>query len=69
MMSLDFLLDQFDDLPATRALAARLPGPGSRVPVAGLPGSSPALLVAALARRLPQRVFVVVTAKIGRAHV
>jgi len=61
-MSLDFLLDQFDDLPATRALAARLPGPGSRVPVAGLPGSSPALLVAALARRLPQRVFVVVTA-------
>ena len=61
-MSLDFLLDQFDDLPATRALAASLPGPGSRVPVAGLPGSSPALLVAALARRLPQRVFVVVTA-------
>src|SRR2546426_344639 len=61
-MSLDFLLDQFKDLPATRALAGSLPGPGSRVPVSGLPGSSPALLVAVLARRLPQRVFVVVTA-------
>src|SRR5256714_11519327 len=60
-MPLDFLIDRFDELPATRALAAGLPGPGSRVPVPGLPGSSPAVLVAALARRLPQRVFVVVT--------
>ena len=60
-MPLDFLIDRFDELPATRALAAGLPGPGSRVPVSGLPGSSPAVLVAALARRLPQRVFVVVT--------
>src|SRR5207248_1816607 len=60
-MPLDFLIDRFDERPATRALAAGLPGPGSRVPVSGLPGSSPAVLVAALARRLPQRVFVVVT--------
>src|SRR5204862_5629058 len=30
-------------------------------PVSGLPGSSPAVLVAALARRFPQRVFVVIT--------
>ena len=59
-MALDFLLDRFDDLPATRALAERLPPPGSRVGVAGLPGSSPAVLVAALARRLPQRVLAVV---------
>jgi transcription-repair coupling factor (superfamily II helicase) len=59
-MALDFLLDRFDDLPATRALAERLPPPGSRVGVAGLPGSSPAVLVATLARRLPQRVFTVV---------
>jgi len=60
-MPLDFLIDRFDELPATRALAAGLPGPGARVPVSGLPGSSPALLIAALARRFPQRVFVVIT--------
>src|SRR5438309_1515603 len=62
VMPLDFLVDRFDELPATRALSQGLPGPGSRLPVSGLPGSSPAVLVAALARRLPQRVFVVVTA-------
>src|SRR5439155_1717088 len=62
LMSLDFLIDRFDELAATRALAAGLPGPGTRVPVSGLPGSSSALLVATLARRLSQRVFVVVTA-------
>src|SRR3989449_11478233 len=59
-MALEFLLDRFDDLPATRALAERLPSPGSRLSLAGLPGSSPAVLVAALARRFPQRVFAVV---------
>jgi transcription-repair coupling factor (superfamily II helicase) len=58
-MSLDFLIDRFEDLPATRALAGELPRAGSRLAVAGLPGSSPAVLVAALARRFPQRVFVV----------
>src|SRR2546430_549211 len=60
-MPLDFLIDRFDELPATRALAERLPSPGSRIALSGLPGSSPAVLVAALARRFPQRVFVVVT--------
>jgi transcription-repair coupling factor (superfamily II helicase) len=59
-MSLDFLLDRFDDLPATRALLEQLPGPGGRLTVGGLPGSGPALLVATLARRLPQRMFAVV---------
>src|SRR5438309_10936457 len=62
VMPLDFLVDRFDELPATRALSQGLPGPGSRLPVSGLPGSSPAVLVAALARRLPQRVFAVITA-------
>ena len=60
-MPLAFLIDRFDELPATRALAAGLPGPGSRIPLSGLPGSSPAVLVAALARRFAQRVFVVIT--------
>ena len=59
-MPLDFLLDRFDDLPATGALIARLPPPGNRVAVGGLPGSSPSALVATLARRLPRRVFAVV---------
>ena len=59
-MPLDFLLDRFDELPALRALGAALPVPGSRLGVGGLFGSSPAVLVAALARRLPQRVFAVV---------
>ncbi len=59
-MPLDFLLDRFDELSATRALSERLPVLGARFAVAGLAGSSPAVLVAALARRLPQRVFVCV---------
>jgi len=59
-MPLDFLLERFHDLPATRALIERLPSPGKRIGVGGLPGSSPAVLVATLARALPQRVFTVV---------
>jgi transcription-repair coupling factor (superfamily II helicase) len=59
-MPLDFLLDRFEDLPATKSLAGNLPAAGSRLGVGGLFGSSPAVLVAALARRLPQRVFCVV---------
>src|SRR3989449_2999828 len=61
-MPLQFLLDRFDELPATGALLEGLPVGGNRLPLAGLPGSSPALLVAALARRLPQRLFAVVSA-------
>jgi len=59
-MPLEFLLDRFDELPATRALADQLPSTGGRRPLGGLPGSSVAVLVATLARRLPQRLFVVV---------
>jgi transcription-repair coupling factor (superfamily II helicase) len=59
-MALDFLLERFRELPATRSLIERLPPPGSRIGVGGLPGSSPAVLVATLAQRLPQRVFSVV---------
>ena len=59
MTALAFLLDRFDELPATAALATGLPSPGTRLGLAGLPGSSPAVLVSALARR-GQRVFVVI---------
>ncbi len=61
-MPLDFLLNRFDEMPATRALAEALPGARRRAPLAGLPGSSPAVLVAALLRRHPQRVIAVVAA-------
>ncbi|HEY3221622.1 MAG TPA: transcription-repair coupling factor [Gemmatimonadales bacterium] len=59
-MPLDFLLEKFQDLPATRSLVERLPPPGRRIGAGGLPGSSAAVLVAALARVLPQRVFTIV---------
>src|SRR5258708_40210852 len=61
-MRLAFLIDRLNELPATRALAEDLPSPGARLGGAGLPGSSPAVLLAALARRLAQRVFVVIAA-------
>jgi transcription-repair coupling factor (superfamily II helicase) len=60
-MPLDFVIDRLDALPATRALAEGLPASGARLRVGGLPGSSPAVLLAALAQRLAQRVFVVIT--------
>ena len=56
-MPLDFLLEKFAELPANRALAADLPLAGKRAGVGGLPGSSPAVLVAPLVRQLPQRLF------------
>ena len=59
-MPLDFLLDRFAELSDTRALVERLPPSGTRLAVSGLPGSAPAVLVSALARQLPQRVFVCV---------
>jgi len=59
-MPLDFLLERFHELPATRSLIERLPPPGTRIGAGGLPGSSPAVLVATLARQLPHRLFAVV---------
>ena len=59
-MALDFLLERFEELPATRSLIERLPSAGTRMGVGGLPGSSAAVLVSTLARRLPQRVFAIV---------
>jgi transcription-repair coupling factor (superfamily II helicase) len=67
-MPLDFLIDRFDQLPATAELGDALPRPGARRAVGGLPGSSPAVLLASLARRFGQRLFVVVTATPGEAE-
>jgi len=59
-MALDLLLDRFEQLSDTRALVDALPGVRGHVSVAGLPGSSGAVLVATLVRRFPHRVFLVV---------
>jgi transcription-repair coupling factor (superfamily II helicase) len=67
-MPLDFLIDRFSALPATAELASAVPPPGGRRAIGGLPGSSPAVLLAALTRRLAQRVFVVVTTTPGDAE-
>ena len=62
-MALPKLLDAIEALPAFTRLAGAIPGPGGRITIAGLPGSSDAALVAALGRRLGARRFVVVVAE------
>ncbi len=59
-MALVSLLDAFAELPTFRELAATLPAPGEQRTVAGLAGSSDAVMVATLARQLPARFIVVV---------
>ena len=67
-MALEGILAAFEALPAFRRLVAELPGPGGRSAVAGLAGSTDAVLVAALARRLPRRLLVVVTDAVSDAE-
>ncbi len=59
-MSLEPLLDAFDRVPAVRELEHTLPGRNAALALGGLPGSSPAVLVAWLARTFPLRLFTVV---------
>jgi len=54
------LIEAFERIPNFGALAASLPLQGERAGLGGLPGASGAVLVGALAKRFPQRVFVVV---------
>ena len=60
-MSLPSLLDAIERLPAFARVLNTLPAPGAILRVTGLPGSTDAALVAALARRLVTR-FIVVAA-------
>jgi hypothetical protein len=62
------LLDTVRALPAYRALRDRLPAQGERRAVRSLPGSSGAVVAAALAGDFPQRVILVVTGSPGRAE-
>jgi transcription-repair coupling factor (superfamily II helicase) len=59
-MMLPDLIRRLVELPATRELVRLLPPRGERLAVTGLPGSSAAVLVAALAEHLPQRTFLFV---------
>ncbi|MCC6774751.1 MAG: transcription-repair coupling factor [Gemmatimonadaceae bacterium] len=67
-MALPTVLDAVERLGAFARVANALPSAGERVAVAGLEGSSDAVLVAALARRFPQRFFVVVTDAVADAE-
>ena len=59
-MSLSTILDAFGRAPAAQDLAARLPGRGGVLRLAGLAGSSGAVMAAWLARTFPQRLLTVI---------
>jgi transcription-repair coupling factor (superfamily II helicase) len=59
-LSLDLILDAFDRTRGARELGERLPARGERLRVSGLPGSSPAVMVAAVARANPARLLAVI---------
>jgi transcription-repair coupling factor (superfamily II helicase) len=67
-MALGGILDAFEALPAFARVAGGLPAPGHRVAVAGLAGSSDAVLVATLSRRHARRLIVVVTESVAEAE-
>ncbi|MGH7677609.1 MAG: transcription-repair coupling factor [Gemmatimonadaceae bacterium] len=67
-MSLPLLVETIERLPAFARLLNTLPAPGERRRVAGLPGSSDAAVVAALAGRAAGRFFVVVSDALPEAE-
>jgi transcription-repair coupling factor (superfamily II helicase) len=67
-VALPLLLDAVERLPAFTRLLNTLPAPGERRTIVGLPGSSAAVLAAALARRLPGRFFAIVTQGLPEAE-
>ena len=67
-MALPTLIDAVAALPAFARVVNTVPVPGARLTVGGLAGSSDAVVLAALARRLPTRVFVLVTEGVPQAE-
>jgi transcription-repair coupling factor (superfamily II helicase) len=61
-VSESLLIEAFRSLPAFRRLVERLPAPGDRVRLGELAGAAPSLLIAALGRERPERMWVVVAA-------
>src|SRR5438045_2927270 len=67
-MALAPLLDAIERLPAFVRLYNTMPAPGERRTIGGLPGSADASVLAALARRLTTRFFVVATESVTEAE-
>ena len=67
-MPLPTLIEAIEGLPELDAVAEALPGRGARVSVSGLHGSSDALLIAALARRITTRLILVVSDDVAGAE-
>ncbi len=67
-MALPTLIDAVGALPAFARVLNTVPPPGARLTIGGLPGSSDAVVLAALVRRLPTRFFVVLTEGVPQAE-
>jgi len=67
-MALPLLLERFAALPQVQVFRTRAPRTGDTLTVAGLVGSSDALLVATLATESPNRLHVVVTDQVAEAE-
>src|SRR6476646_11391913 len=67
-MALAPLLDAIERLPAFVRLYNTMPAPAERRTIGGLPGSADASVLAALARRLTTRFFVVATESVTEAE-
>ncbi|MCC6318418.1 MAG: transcription-repair coupling factor [Gemmatimonadaceae bacterium] len=67
-MPLPLVLDAFERLAPFGRLMAEFPAAGERRPIAGLVGSTDAVLVAALAAHHPNRFFVVVADAVSEAE-
>jgi len=67
-VALPTLIDAVAALPAFARVLNTVPEPGRRLTIGGLPGSSDAVVLAALVRRLPTRFFVVVTEGVPQAE-
>src|ERR1700742_209490 len=67
-MALEALLDGIERLGAFQRVVNTMPAPGQRLVAGGLPGSSDAVLLATLARRLPTRFFVVAAEGVADAE-
>ena len=67
-MALPTLIDAVAALPAFARVLNTVPAPGARLTIGGLPGSSDAVVLAALVRRLPTRFFVVLTEGVPQAE-
>ena len=67
-MALPQLIERLAALPAFRSLTGALPSVNGRLEVSGLAGSSDAVLLAALATREPNRLFIVVADQVAEAE-